>query len=83
MKFMIFGGKATVTAGRCGRVPRTYIRCPEDQAIPLAAQDQFIAEANALTPANRTTVRTLRNSHLPFIAMPHELARLINEAVST
>lgn len=78
----VFGGKATVTAGRWGRIPRTYIRCTEDQAIPLAAQDQFIAEANALTPANRTTVRTLRSSHSPFIAMPDELTRLINEAAS-
>ena len=78
----IFGGKATVTAGRWGRIPRTYIRCTEDQAIPLAAQDQFIAEADALTPANRTTVRTLRSSHSPFIAMPDELTQLIIEAAA-
>lgn len=78
----VFGGKATVTADRWGRVARTYIRCTEDQAIPIAAQDQFIAEADALTPGNRYTVKTLRSSHSPFISMPAELARLLVEAAS-
>jgi pimeloyl-ACP methyl ester carboxylesterase len=79
----VFGASATVTDGRWGRIARTYIRCAEDQAIPLAAQDQFITEADALTPANRTTVRTLRSSHSPFLSVPDELAQLINEAAST
>lgn len=76
----VFGGKATVTAERWGRVRRTYVRCTQDQAIPLAAQDQFIAEADALTPRNRYIVRTLDASHSPFISMPAQLARLIEEA---
>ena len=77
----VFGANATVTAARWGRVPRTYIRCSEDQAIPLAAQDQFIAEADALTPRNRYTVRTLKASHSPFISMPRELAQLLIESL--
>lgn len=79
----VFGGKATVTAARWGRLPRTYIRCSDDQAIPIAAQDQFIAEANALTPRNRYAVRTLKASHSPFLSMPAQLAKLIEEAASS
>jgi pimeloyl-ACP methyl ester carboxylesterase len=77
----VFGANATVTAARWGRVPRTYIRCTDDQAIPLAAQNQFIAEADALTPRNRYSVRTLKASHSPFISMPKELARLLVESL--
>jgi len=76
----VFGASASVTAARWGQLPRTYIRCTADQAIPIAAQDQFIAEANALTPRNRYTVRTLHTSHSPFISAPDELAKLLAEA---
>ncbi|MBC7940581.1 MAG: alpha/beta fold hydrolase [Chitinophagaceae bacterium] len=79
----VFGGQAMVSASRWGRIARTYIRCTEDQAIPIAAQDQFIAEADALVPRNRYTVRTLRASHSPFLSRPAELARLIEEAASS
>lgn len=78
----VFGGNAGVTAARWGRVPRTYIRCSEDAAIPLAAQDLFIAEADALVPDRRTTVRTLRSSHSPFLSMPDELSRVLIEAAA-
>jgi len=76
----VFGANAKVTAGRWGRVNRTYIRCTEDQAIPIAAQDHFIAEADALVPGRRMLVRTLRASHSPFISMPEELTGLLVEA---
>ena len=79
----VFGAKATVTAARWGRLPRTYIRCTGDQAIPIAAQDQFIAAADALTPSNRYIVRTLNASHSPFISMPEQLAKLIEEAAGS
>lgn len=79
----VFGGKAAVTAARWGRLPRTYIRCTNDQAIPIAAQDQFIAEADSLTPRNRYTVRTLNASHSPFISMPAQVAKLIEEAATS
>lgn len=79
----IFGAKANVTAANWGRVPRTYIRCTQDQALPIAAQDQFIAEADALVPASRYTVRTLDTSHSPFISAPAELARLLIEAATS
>lgn len=51
-------------------------RRTEDQAIPIAAQDQFIAEANRLTPPNRYDVKTLRSSQSLFISRPRELLQL-------
>lgn len=47
-----------------GRVPRTYLRCTRDRAIPLALQDRMIAEADEATPRNRFDVRTLDAPHL-------------------
>ncbi|SAK98748.1 esterase [Caballeronia temeraria] len=71
---------ATVSPGHWGTVPRTFIRCTRDNAIPLAAQDQMIAEANRLTPYNPFRVETLDSSHSSFLSRPAELADLLLEA---
>ncbi|WP_328930909.1 MULTISPECIES: alpha/beta hydrolase [unclassified Streptomyces] len=63
-----------VTPGRWGRIPRTFLRCAEDRALPSAVQDLMIAEADRAMPSNPFTVRTLPGSHSPFAARPHELA---------
>ncbi len=73
----LFGGPVPVTAQRWGRIPRAYIRCVFDDALPIAAQDQFIAEADALTPNNRYLVHTMNSDHSPFITQPAVLAKLI------
>jgi pimeloyl-ACP methyl ester carboxylesterase len=62
------------TPERWGSVPRTFIRTTEDHTVPLALQDRMIAEADALTPANRFDVRSLPSSHSPFASMPDRLA---------
>ncbi|WP_435174562.1 alpha/beta fold hydrolase [Actinacidiphila sp. bgisy145] len=64
----------TLTAARWGRIPRTFLRCAEDQALAPAAQDLMIAEADRAFPDNPFTVRTLPGSHSPFAARPSELA---------
>jgi pimeloyl-ACP methyl ester carboxylesterase len=64
----------TVTAARWGRIPRTFLRCAEDRALPPAAQDLMIAETDQAVPGNPFTVRTLPGSHSPFAARPRELA---------
>lgn len=69
-----FTDKVVPTAARWGRVPRAYIRCSEDRAFPPAAQDQMIAEADALTPQNKFVQRTLVTSHSPFLSNPAALA---------
>lgn len=64
-----------VTPARWGRIPRTFLRCADDRALPTAVQDLMIAEADRAMPGDDTfTVRTLPGSHTPFAARPHELA---------
>ncbi|MFG2224860.1 alpha/beta fold hydrolase [Streptomyces sp. NPDC048644] len=64
----------TVTSARWGRIPRTFLRCADDRALPPAVQDLMIAEADRAVPGNPFTVRTLPGSHTPFAARPRELA---------
>jgi pimeloyl-ACP methyl ester carboxylesterase len=67
----------TLTASRWGAIPRTYISCTADQALPLAAQQRFIGEADRFTPHNPTDVRELASSHSPFMSQPEQLARIL------
>ncbi|MEW9534179.1 alpha/beta hydrolase [Microbispora sp. NPDC049125] len=67
----------TVTPGRWGRIPRTYITCTRDRALPPAAQRRFVDEANKSSPGNPTDVRTLTTSHSPFASQPEELAEIL------
>ncbi|MBP2336905.1 alpha/beta hydrolase [Saccharothrix coeruleofusca] len=60
-----------------GRVPRTYVRLTGDTSMPLALQDRFIAEADALTPDNPFDVRSLDSSHVGFLVRPAEAAGLL------
>lgn len=60
-----------------GRLPRTYIRLTEDRSIPIALQDLFIAEADALTPEHPFDVRTLASSHLGALVRPEPTAALL------
>jgi hypothetical protein len=66
------------TPKRWGRVPRTYIRCTEDNAIPLALQDLMIRQADALTPGNKFNVQTLNSSHSPFASQPKPLSDMLD-----
>jgi pimeloyl-ACP methyl ester carboxylesterase len=65
------------TPDRWGRIPRTYISCTDDQAVPPAAQRRFIDEADKHTPDNPTDVRTLPTSHSPFASQPEQLAETL------
>jgi pimeloyl-ACP methyl ester carboxylesterase len=60
-----------VTPQRYGRVPRAYIECTDDHAIPLALQR---AMADAAEPIER---RTLDTSHSPFFSAPDRLANIL------
>jgi len=57
-----------VTAERWGRVPRLYIQCLQDQAIPIANQRRMVE----LAPG--TTTVTLDTDHSPFYSAPQALA---------
>lgn len=64
----------TLTAGRAGSIPRAYIECLNDIAIPLWFQRQM----HAAVPCD--AVYSLAAGHSPFFAAPAELARLLGDA---
>ncbi|SHF91067.1 alpha/beta hydrolase [Streptoalloteichus hindustanus] len=59
-----------------GRIPRTYVRCARDRAVPLPLQDRMISEADRATPHNRFDVHTLDAPHLGP-QHPRPLARVL------
>lgn len=60
--------KVQLTEERYGRVPRVFIECLQDGAIPIAMQRQMVAAV----PCER--VITMDTSHSPFFSAPEELA---------
>ena len=71
------------TSARWGKVPRTYIRCTQDHAIPLAGQDQMIAEADQFTAPNKFAQETMATSHSPFLSAPGALVDLLIKAAQS
>jgi len=65
------------TPERWGRLPRSYVRCTLDQALPLALQDRMIREADQMPPGNRFAVHMLESSHSPFASVPDRLAEFL------
>jgi pimeloyl-ACP methyl ester carboxylesterase len=65
-----------ITAERFGTVPRHYIRCTKDHAIPLSGQDHMIAEVDA-SVGGKTLTHTLDSSHSPFFSQPANLAGIL------
>jgi pimeloyl-ACP methyl ester carboxylesterase len=61
-----------------GTIPRTYVRLTEDRALPLALQDRFVAEADALLPDRPFAVHSLASSHLRFQLHPAELVDVLD-----
>ena len=54
------------------------MRLTADRSIPVALQDRFIAEADALTPDNPFDVRSLDVSHAAVLVRPGETAALLS-----
>jgi pimeloyl-ACP methyl ester carboxylesterase len=61
-----------ISAERYGKVPRAYIECLRDAAIPIALQRRMVA-------AQPCTVWTLDTDHSPFYSRPTELAIMLDE----
>ena len=66
----------TVTPGRYGTIPHTYVTCTKDNAVPLALQRRFIDEVNAVS-TTPTAVAELDSAHSPFLSQPAALADAI------
>ncbi len=62
-----------------GRIPRTFVKLTEDRSLPLAVQDLYIAEGDALTPDNPFDVRELKSSHAGFFREPDEVVDILTE----
>lgn len=69
-----YGYVPSTTAARYGAVPRVYIECTADRAIPIAVQRRMQADVPG------ATVMTLDTSHSPFFSQPEQLADLIVKA---
>lgn len=65
-----------ITPGRFGTVPRHYIRCTQDCAIPLACQDHMITTVDSAI-GGKTTTHTLESSHSPFLSQPAALSKIL------
>jgi pimeloyl-ACP methyl ester carboxylesterase len=65
-----------ITPGRYGAVPRHYIRCTQDRAIPLTGQDHMIAVLDGAI-GGKTTTHTLESSHSPFLSQPAALSKIL------
>ncbi len=76
-------GADVVDKDTWGRVPHTYIRLTQDQAMPPAMQDLLIAQADALTPDNPFDVFSLHSSHAGFGLPAHagEVAAILDKTV--
>ena len=66
----------TVTPGRYGSVPHSYVTCAKDNTVPVALQRRFITEIDAVSQAP-TTVIELDSAHSPFLSQPADLAAAI------
>jgi len=65
-----------ITPGRFGAVPRHYIRCTQDRAVPLTGQDYMIATVDRAI-GGKTTIHTMESSHSPFLSQPVALSKIL------
>ncbi|KAL7937858.1 hypothetical protein V8C35DRAFT_290112 [Trichoderma chlorosporum] len=56
---------------------RAYVRCVQDGALPIAAQDGLVAQSGV-----EWIIKSLESSHSPFLSMPDELAGVVAEIVA-
>jgi hypothetical protein len=65
-----------ITSGRCGTVPRHYMRCTQDCAFPVTRQDHMIATVDGAI-GGKIMPRTLDSSHAPFPSQPATLSKIL------
>lgn len=70
-------GTDLVDPAAWGRIRHTYVRLTEDASMPLALQDHFIEEADALTPDNPFDVHSLPVGHIDPLLHPTGLAAIL------
>ena len=68
--------KVPWTAERLGRIPKCYIECTEDLAIPLAGQRLFQQNASF------EKVVRIQSDHCPFVSSPEALSKVIKDLMA-
>ena len=61
-----------ITDEKFGKIPKYYIECTEDRAIPIEVQ-------KAMYKGNVEKVYTLNSSHTPNFSQPEKLANILLE----
>jgi pimeloyl-ACP methyl ester carboxylesterase len=69
---------ARVDAATWGRVPRSYVRLTGDRTMPVALQDRFIKEADALTADNPFEVHSIDSGHVRALLRGPELVEILD-----
>ncbi len=69
----VFGARLSLSAAGFGSVPRDYIVCLQDNAVPADAQQEMLERAGC------RAVYTLDRSHSPFFSAPEVLAKILGE----
>jgi pimeloyl-ACP methyl ester carboxylesterase len=69
---------SNISPERFGAVPRHYVRCTQDRAVPLTGQDHMIASVDGAI-GNKTITHTLVSSHSPFLSQPAALSKILVE----
>ncbi|MFB9931761.1 alpha/beta hydrolase [Amycolatopsis halotolerans] len=70
-------GADVVDPAAWGGIPHSYVRLTADASMPLALQDHFIEEADALTPGNPFDVHSLPVGHIDSLLQPTDLAEIL------
>ncbi|MGV9298913.1 alpha/beta hydrolase [Amycolatopsis sp. NPDC003676] len=70
-------GTEVVDPATWGGIPHSYVRLTADVSLPLALQDHFIEEADALTPGNPFDVHSLPVGHIDPLLRPAGLAEIL------
>lgn len=67
------GEPVALSQERYGRVPKSYIVCADDHALPASAQRWFCERGDI------GRVREIASDHSPFLSAPRELAYIIDD----
>ncbi|MEU7928232.1 hypothetical protein [Micromonospora sp. NPDC049107] len=68
-----------MTRERYGSVPKTYVVCTKENAVPPAPQRRLIAEIDAVS-TSPTQVIELDSAHSPMLSHPDDLPAAIGSA---
>ena len=72
----VFGTPLRLSEDRFGKVPRAYIECLRDNAVPIALQRRMQSRLPC------SAVFTIDTDHCPFFSSPGGVAKTIHTLVS-